>query len=81
MVAQSAERSRVDLLGDDGEDGILVASPHHHSKRVVPLYGSADVAGRGDSFAVDADDDITLLQAGSVTKKEKKRRVILDYQE
>lgn len=71
MFAQSAERSRFNLLWDDGEDDVLVASPHHRPQRVVPLYGGANVTGRGDSLAIDADDDITLLQASSVAKKVK----------
>lgn len=70
MFAQPPDRSRLDLLGDDAEDDVLVASPHHRPQRVVPLYGGAHVAGRGDSLAVDADDDVALLQAGSVTKQE-----------
>lgn len=65
-------RSRLTLLGDDGEDDVLVASSHHRSQRLVPFYGGADVTGRGDSLAVDADDDVTLLQASPGNKKEVK---------
>lgn len=70
LLARPAERSRVDLLGDDGEDDVLVASPHHRPQRLVPLDGGADVAGRSDALAVDADDDVALLQAGSVAEKQ-----------
>lgn len=70
IVAQSPERSRLNLLGDDVEDDVLVASPHHCSQCVVPLYGGAYITGRGDSLAIDTDDDIALLQASSVTKQE-----------
>lgn len=73
LLAHSAEGSRLDLLRDDGEDDILVASPYHRSQRLISLYGGADVTGRGDSLAIDADDDVTLLQASSVTKKEERR--------
>lgn len=68
-----AEGSRVDLLWDDGQDDVLVSSPHHRPQRLVPLYGGADVTGRGDLLAIYADDDITLLQARSVAKKEERR--------
>lgn len=73
LLAHSAERSRLDLLRHDGEDDVLIASPYHRSQRLISLYGGADVTGRGDSLAIDADDDITLQQASSVTKKEEWR--------
>lgn len=68
----TAEGSGLDILGDNAEDHVLVASPHHHFQRFVPLYDSADITGRGDWLAVDADDDVFLLQASTVTKKESK---------
>lgn len=58
--------SRLNLLRDDGEDDVLVAPPHHSPQRFIPLDGGAHVTGRSDGFAVDADDDITLPEAGSV---------------
>lgn len=64
-----AERSRVNVLGDDGEHDVLVPPPDHHSQRVVPLDRAADITGRGDSLAVDGDYDITLLQATSVEER------------
>lgn len=66
-----AATSRLDLLRDDGEHDVLVASPHHCSQRLVLLDGAADVAGRGDSLAIDGDDDISLLQASAVSEREK----------
>lgn len=65
-----AERSRVNVLGDDGEHDVLVPPPDHHSQRVVPLDRAADITGRGDSLAVDGDYDVTLLQATSVERRE-----------
>lgn len=70
LVVQSAVWSRLNLLWDDSEDDVLVASSHHCLQRLVPFYGVADVAGRGDLLAIDADDDISLLQASSGTEKE-----------
>lgn len=58
--------SRLNLLRDDGEDDVLVAPPHHSPQCFIPLDGGAHVTGRSDGFAVDADDDITLPEAGSV---------------
>ena len=69
VCSAAAQRSRVDLLGDDGEDDVLVAAPHHRPQFIVPPDGGADVAGRGDPLAVDADDDVALLQAGPVQGK------------
>lgn len=62
--------SRLDLLGNDGEDGVLVASSHHRSQRLLTLYGGADITGRGDPLAIDADDDVTFTQTSSVTQKD-----------
>lgn len=59
-------RSRLNLLRDDGEDDVLVAPPHHSPQRLVPLDGGAHVTGRSDWVAVNADDDITFPEAGSV---------------
>lgn len=59
-------RSRLDFLGDNGEDDVLVAPPHHSPQRVIPLDGGTHVTGRVDWLAIDADDDITLLQASTV---------------
>ena len=67
-------RSRLDLLWDDGQDDVLVSSPHHRSQRLVPLDGGAHVTGRGDPLVVDADDDITLLQASAVIQKEERHK-------
>lgn len=61
------ERSRFDLLGNDGEHDVLVSAPHHHAQCVVLFDGGADVGGRRDSLAVDADDDVTFLQTSAVT--------------
>lgn len=58
--------SRLNLLRDDGEDDVLVAPPHHCAQCYIPFDGGAHVAGRSDWFAVDADDDVTLPEAGSV---------------
>lgn len=60
------KRSRLDLLRDDVEDDVLIASPHHSPKCFVPLDGGAHVTGSGDWLAVNADDDVTLPEAGSV---------------
>lgn len=67
-------RSRLDLFGDDGEDDVLVASSHHRPQRLLPLYGGADVVGRGDPLAVDADDDVALLQTRPGNDKSQKPR-------
>lgn len=69
LVVQSAVRSRLNLLWDDGEDDVLIASSHHCSQPLVPFYGIADITGRGDLLTIDADDDISLLQASSGTEK------------
>lgn len=66
--------SRVDLFGDDGDDDVLIPTPHHQPQAVVPLDGTADVTGRGDALPIDADDDITLLQAPSGTRNELRKR-------
>lgn len=62
--------SRLNLLRGDGEDDVLVASSHYRLQRLVLFYGSADVAGGGDWLAIDADDDVRLLQASSDTETE-----------
>lgn len=65
LAVQSAVRSRLNFFGDDSEDDVLVASSHHCSQCLITFYGVADVAGRGDSLTVDADDDVGLLQPSS----------------
>jgi len=66
VCVRGVERSsRVDLHGEDGEDGVLVAMAHHHPERGVPLDGGADVRRRGDPLAVDRDDDVVLLKASA----------------
>lgn len=82
-LSVEVKRSRLNLLGDDGEDDVLVAPPHHSPQRLVPLDGDAHVSGRSDRFAVNADDDITLPEAGSVAaeirgegKKQKKCQLL-----
>lgn len=59
------KRSRLNLLRNDGDDDVLVAPPHHRPQCFVPLDGGAHVTGRSDWFAVNANDDITLPEAGS----------------
>lgn len=76
--------SRLNLLRDDGDDDVLVAPPHHSPQCFIPLDGDAHVAGRIDWFAVNADDDITLPEAGAVATeirgegtKQKKCQILL----
>lgn len=69
-------RSRFDLLGHDGEDDVLVSSPHHHTQRVVFFDDGADVAGRRDRLPVDADDDVVFLQT-SATRRQTGRLAML----
>lgn len=45
MTVPCGERSRVDLLGDDGQHDVLVTAPHHHPQILVSLDGGADVIG------------------------------------
>lgn len=66
-------RSRLDFLGDNGEDDVLVSPPHHSPQRLISLDGGTHVTGRGDWLAIDADDDITLLQAGAVATEVKEK--------
>lgn len=61
-------RSRLDLLGHDGEDDVLVSSPSHHAEGVVLFDGGADVAGRRDPLPVNADDDVAFLQTATVRR-------------
>ena len=61
------ERSRVDLHGQYGEDGVLVAAAHHHPERGVLLDGGADVGRRGDPLSVDGDDDVVLFESSAGT--------------
>lgn len=73
MFAQSAETSCFNFLRNDGEDHVLVASPHHCPQDVARSYNVADIAGRGDLLAVDADDDVSLLESRSVAQEEEIR--------
>lgn len=73
MFAQSGETSGFHFLRNDGEDHVLVASPHHCPQDVARSDDLADVAGRGDLLAVDADDDVSVLESRSVAREEETR--------
>lgn len=73
MFAQSGETSWFHFLRNDGEDHVLVASPHHCPQDVARSDNLADVAGRGDLLAVDADDDVSVLESRSVAREEETR--------
>lgn len=73
MFAQSGETSWFHFLRNDGEDHVLVASPHHCPQDAARSDNLADVAGRGDLLAVDADDDVSVLESRSVTHEEETR--------
>jgi len=61
--------SSVDLLGNNVQDHVLVPPPHHRPQLAVALDGGAHVAGGRDPLPVDADDDVTLLEAGAGRKQ------------
>ena len=73
-MCRGGEGSRVDLHGQYGEDGVLVAAAHHHSERGVPLDGRADVRCRGDALAVDGDDDVVLFEASAEQERKQMNR-------
>lgn len=70
--------SRVNLLRNDGEDGILVATAHHQSQGPVPLDGAADFSGGRNALPVNADDDVMLLQAAPETAKKERLTVCME---
>ena len=53
--------SRINLHGDDGENGILVPPAHHHSECATTFDGGADICRRWYPLTIDGDDDVMLF--------------------